>query len=81
MKGLEAFFPKATEIVKYNRHKDGKAAYLWTNIGKLGMLECMIDKKEDINNNRAERAKIPYALAKAVHDKIFEHECNSKFLE
>ena len=45
------------------------------------MLECMIDKKVDINNNRAERAKIPYALAKAVHDKIFEHECNSKFLE
>ena len=45
------------------------------------MLDCMINKKVDISHNRAERAKIPYALAKAVHDKIFEHECNSRFLE
>ena len=81
VKGLESFFPKATEIVKYNRHKDGKSAHLWTNIGKLGLLDCMINKKVDVNRDRAERAKIPYALAKAVYDKIFEHESDSMFLE
>ena len=43
VRGLADFLPEPDEIVKYNRHKDGKAAYLWSNIGKLGFLECMIN--------------------------------------
>jgi site-specific DNA-cytosine methylase len=76
VRGLQDFLPKANEIVKYNRHKDGKVAYLWTNIGKLGLVDCMINKKIDINkDSKASRAKIPYPLAKLVYDWVWEHEC------
>jgi site-specific DNA-cytosine methylase len=71
VKGLAEFLPPPTDIIKYNRHKNGKAAYLWSNIGKLGFLDKMIDKKIDINNDtKSSRALIPYPLSKAVLDKI-----------
>jgi hypothetical protein len=71
VKGLSNFLPPPVDIIKYNRHKDGKAAYLWGNIGKLGFLDSMIDKKIDMNKDtKASRACIPYPLSKAVFHKI-----------
>ena len=42
VKGLAEFIDKPNEIIAYNRHKDGKKAFLWSNIGKLGFLDKMI---------------------------------------
>ena len=71
VRGLAEFLPPPTDIIKYNRHKNGKAAYLWSNIGKLGFLDKMIDKKINMNNDtKSSRALIPYPLSKAVLDKI-----------
>jgi len=50
VKGLSDFIPKPDEIIKYNRHKDGKTAYLWSNIGKLGFFEVMIDYRSNTAN-------------------------------
>ena len=83
VKGLAEFFPAPADIVKYNRHKDGKAAYLWSNIGKLGFLCSTINMRQKTSKvkklkatvkSRAERALIPYPLSKAVLDKIKEKE-------
>ena len=53
VKGLADFLPEPDEIVAYNRHKNGKAAYLWSNIGKLGFLENMIDfRAESASKNK-----------------------------
>ena len=77
VKGLAAFIDKPTDIVRYGKTQNHKAAYLWSNIGKLGFFDTMIDK----NTNRStykttnpELAKIPYPLSKAVLDKIKERE-------
>ena len=79
VRGLAEFLPKPADIVKYNRHKDGKAAYLWSNIGKLGFLcstinmrarTSKIKKLKTTIKNKSELAKIPYALSKAVLTKI-----------
>ena len=70
VKGLAEFLPKPADIVKYNRHKDGKAAYLWSNIGKLGFLCSTINYRKDNCKNHASRALIPYPLSKAVLTKI-----------
>jgi len=88
VKGLAEFLPKPADIVKYNRHKDGKAAYLWSNIGKLGFLCSTINMrqktskikklKRTIGPGRAARALIPYPLSKAVYDKIKEKESRQR---
>jgi len=79
VKGLAEFFPAPADIIKYNRHKDGKAAYLWSNIGKLGFLCSTINMRQKTSKvlklkstceGRATRALIPYPLSKAVLDKI-----------
>ena len=77
VKGLGEFLPPPTEIIKYNRHKNGKAAYLWSNIGKLGFLETMITYRvqnkpthQDTCKTKSDRAKIPYPLSLAVYKKI-----------
>jgi len=70
VKGLAEFLPKPADIIKYNRHKDGKAAYLWSNIGKLGFLCSTINYRKDKCKNHASRALIPYPLSKAVLTKI-----------
>ena len=70
VKGLAEFLPKPADIIKYNRHKDGKAAYLWSNIGKLGFLCSTINYRKDECKNHASRALIPYPLSKAVLTKI-----------
>jgi len=70
VKGLAEFLPEPNDIVKYNRHKDGKAAYLWSNIGRLGFLSSSINKKITNSTTKAERALIPYPISKAVLTKI-----------
>jgi len=79
VKGLAEFLPKPADIVKYNRHKDGKAAYLWSNIGKLGFLCSTINMRAKTSKikklkatikNKSELALIPYPLSKAVLTKI-----------
>ena len=79
VKGLAEFLPKPNDIIKYNRHKDGKAAYLWSNIGKLGFLCSTINMKVNTSkikklkstlHKKSERALIPYPISKAVLTKI-----------
>ena len=79
VKGLAEFLPKPNDIIKYNRHKDGKAAYLWSNIGKLGFLCSTINMKVNTSkikklkstlHKKSERALITYPLSKAVLTKI-----------
>ncbi len=81
VRGLAEFLPAPADIVKYNRHKDGKAAYLWSNIGKLGFLKQMIVKKTNrktFKSGNPELAKIPYPLSEAVLDKIKEKESRER---
>ena len=87
VKGLAEFLPKPNDIVKYNRHKDGKAAYLWSNIGKLGFLCSTINMRQRTSKilklksplkGKAARALIPYPLSKAVLDKIKEKESRQR---
>jgi len=70
---------KPNDIIKYNRHKDGKAAYLWSNIGKVGFLCSTINMKVNTSkikkikstlHKKSERALIPYPISKAVLTKI-----------
>jgi len=70
VKGLTEFLPKPTDIIKYNRHKNGKSACLWSNIGKLEFFNSMIDCKINITGRKELRALIPYPLSKAVLTKI-----------
>jgi len=81
VKGLADFLPEPDEIVSYNRHKNGKAAYLWSNIGKLGFLENTIDFRRESSSRgktttgknsllSAEIALIPLPLAHEVARKI-----------
>jgi len=70
VKGLAEFLPNVSDIIKYNKHKDGKAAYLWSNIGKLGFFNSMIDYKINMNGRKELRSLIPYPLSKAVLTKI-----------
>ena len=87
VRGLAEFLPAPADIVKYNRHKDGKAAYLWSNIGKLGFLCSTINMRQKTSKilklkstlkGRAARALIPYPLSKAVLDKIKEKESRQR---
>ena len=78
VKGLAEFLPRQTDLIAYNRHKQGKAAYLWSNIGKLGFLDHMIDYKINMNGSKRLRALIPYPLSKAVLDKIKEKESRQR---
>ena len=64
VKGLADFLPEPDEIVAYNRYKQGKSAYLWSNIGKLGFLDNMIDYKINMNGSKSLRALIPLPLAR-----------------
>ena len=43
VRGLAEFLPPPNNILKYNTHKDGKAAYLWTNLGNLGYFPYQIN--------------------------------------
>jgi SAM-dependent methyltransferase len=87
VKGLAEFLPAPGDIVKYNRHKDGKAAYLWSNIGPLGFLCSTINMRQKTSKvlklkstlkGKAARALIPYPLSKAVLDKIKEKESRQR---
>ena len=79
VKGLSEFLSKPTDIVRYGKRKQSKAAYLWSNIGKLGFLDSLIIHKIIMNKkmrlkygpqSKTQRALIPYPLSKAVLDKI-----------
>ena len=81
VKGLADFLPEPDEIVAYNRHKNGKAAYLWSNIGKLGFLENTISFRRESSSrgktttgknslSSAEMGLIPLPLAHEVARKI-----------
>lgn len=100
VKGLSNFIGQPRETVKYNKHKDGKTAYLWGNFPKLSITPNSItyrafDTKKPrtreqvekskgggriIGSNRpqlkatcknsAERAMIPYPLAKNMYEVI-----------
>jgi len=53
VKGLSEFLAEPSDIIKYNRHKDGKTAYLWSNIGHIGLLENMIVfRSQNANKNK-----------------------------
>ena len=77
VKGLSEFIDKADDIVRYGRSSHRKAAYLWSNIGKLGMLESMIIKntnRKTFKTSDPELAKIPYELSYLVMKKIEQLE-------
>jgi len=57
VKGLTEFLPEPNDIIKYNRHKDGKTAYLWSNIGYIGLLESMIMFRAK-NANKSKKYKL-----------------------
>ena len=58
VKGLTEFLPKPTDIIKYNRHKDGKTAYLWSNIGSIGFLESMINYRSQSSKKNKKYMKL-----------------------
>jgi len=71
--GLSEFIDKPNDIVRYGKSKSRKEAYLWSNIGKLGFFETMIDKNTNHKTYRdhdPEMARIPFQLSKAVLTKI-----------
>jgi len=73
VKGLSEFIDKPNDIVRYGKSSQRKAAYLWSNIGKLGMLDSMIIKnthRKTFKIGDPELAKIPYELSHAVLKKI-----------
>jgi hypothetical protein len=71
VKGLGEFLPPPDEIIRYGKGKCHKEAWLWSNIGKLGMLDRMIHYRCDQNSySSGLRGLIPYPLSKAVLDKI-----------
>jgi len=75
VKGLSEFIDEPNDIVRYGKSAHRKAAYLWTNIGKLGMLDSMIIKKTNrktFKSGDPELAKIPYELSYAVMKKTQE---------
>ena len=75
VKGLSEFLDKPTDIIAYGRNKNKKKAYLWSNIGKLGMLDSMIIKntnRQTFKTSNPELAKIPNELSYAVMKKIEE---------
>ena len=77
VKGLSEFIDKPNDIVRYGRSSHRKAAYLWSNIGKLGMLESMIIKntnRKTFKTSDPELAKIPYELSYLVMKKIEQLE-------
>jgi hypothetical protein len=77
VKGLAEFIDKPTDIVRYGYSDSVKSAYLWSNIGKLGFLSQMIDKKtnrQTFKSGNPELAEIPYPLSKAVLQKITDRE-------
>ena len=86
VKGLADFLPAPNEIIKYNRHSNGKAAYLWSNIGKLGFFDRAINHpKDDYLKSKysykiasAMLSEIPYALSLGVLDKIKEKRKEAK---
>lgn len=41
--GLSEFLPGWKDAVKYNRHKNGKTAFLWGNFPKMPMFDNMIE--------------------------------------
>jgi len=70
VKGLAEFLPPPKDIVRYGRNKQTKAAYLWTNIEKLGMLPPMTSytKHDDKKCTKSMRGLIPKELSKAVYE-------------
>jgi site-specific DNA-cytosine methylase len=75
VKGLGEFLPPPTDIIRYGRNKSHKEAWIWSNIGKLGMLESMIHYRlMDFSGGDPRRSLIPYPLSKAVLKKIKEKE-------
>tara|TARA_R100000687_G_C6372723_1_gene128780 strand:- start:3 stop:569 length:567 start_codon:yes stop_codon:yes gene_type:complete len=75
VKGLSEFIDEPNDIVRYGKSAHRKAAYLWSNIGKLGMLDSMIIKKTNrktFKSGDPELAKIPYELSYAVMKKTQE---------
>ena len=71
VKGLTEFLPPPTDIVRYGKGKCHKEAWLWSNIGKLGMLDSQISyRMMDFSGGDPRRGLIPYALSYAVYKKI-----------
>ena len=73
VRGLSEFIDKPNDIIRYGKSAHRKAAYLWSNIGKLGMLDSMITKnthRKTFKSGDPELAKIPYELSLAVLKKI-----------
>ena len=71
VKGLGEFLPPPTDIVRYGKGKCHKEAWLWSNIGKLGMLDSQISYRTmDFSGGDPRRGLIPYALSYAVYKKI-----------
>ncbi len=69
VKGLAEFLPPPQDIVRYGKKRNVKAAYLWTNIEKMGLLPPMASYRKHDDLKRSERALrglIPIELAKAV---------------
>ena len=64
VKRLSNFLPPPDEIVAYNRYKQGKSAYLWSNIGNVGFLDKMNDYKKNMNGSKSWRALFPLLLAR-----------------
>ena len=69
VKGLAEFLPPPKDIVRYGKNKQTKAAYLWTNMEKLGMLPPMSSYRKHDSLKRSEerlRGLIPIELATEV---------------
>ena len=79
VKGLAEFLPPPQEMVRYGRRSTHKTACLWSNIGKLGMLESTISYNTDkFSGGDPRRSLIPYPLSKAVLAKIKEKESRQR---
>lgn len=71
VKGLAEFIGKPDQIVRYGRNSNHKAAYLWTNIAQIGMLDFQISLRcDDYGNSSPKRSEIPYPLSKKVYETI-----------
>jgi len=58
VKGLTEFLPQPDDIVKYNRHKNGKSACLWSNIGRIGFLENLIEYRSESSHKNKKYRKL-----------------------
>jgi|SRR3990167_131011 len=71
VKGLADFIDKPNQIVRYGKNSNHKAAYLWTNIPQIGMLDSTINLRcDDYGNSSPKRSEIPRPLSQAVYNTI-----------